>query len=209
PNKITTFDGSVEEGGPVNHKKILISPHGNGTHTECFGHISPDPEASIYACLKGHLFFAQLISLPVREQQGDRLLLLEDLQNKMAKPSPEALIIRSLPNLLEKKHFQYSGSNPPYLEAELCAFLAEQNIEHLLVDIPSVDREEDEGKLNAHKSFWGYPERTRKEATITELIFVDPEIPDGLYLLNLQVISLNLDVSPSKPVIYPIYKSQN
>ena len=76
--------------------------------------------------------------------------------------------------------------------------------QHLLLDLPSVDREEDAGQLLAHHAFWQYPAQPRREATITELIFVPNEIADGLYLLNIQITSLELDASPSKPVLYAL-----
>ena len=34
------FTGSVAEGGSVNFRNIAFNPHGNGTHTECLGHIT-------------------------------------------------------------------------------------------------------------------------------------------------------------------------
>ena len=75
-------------------------------------------------------------------------------------------------------------------------------MQHLLLDLPSVDREEDAGLLLAHHAFWCYPAQPRCAATITELIFAPDEVEDGLYLLNIQVTSLVLDASPSKPVLY-------
>ena len=36
------FLGSVAEGGGVNFRNVTFNPHGNGTHTECLGHISPE-----------------------------------------------------------------------------------------------------------------------------------------------------------------------
>lgn len=75
---------------------------------------------------------------------------------------------------------------------------------HLLIDLPSVDKEHDGGKLTAHKTFWNYPKAPRKEATITEMIFVPNAVKDGLYLLNLQVAPFENDASPSRPVIYPL-----
>ena len=36
------FLGSVAEGGAVNFRNVTFNPHGNGTHTECLGHISPE-----------------------------------------------------------------------------------------------------------------------------------------------------------------------
>jgi hypothetical protein len=38
------------------------------------------------------------------------------------------------------------------------------------------------------------------------MIFVPNEIKDGLYLLNLQIPSMNLDAAPSKPVLYQLNK---
>ena len=89
-------------------------------------------------------------------------------------------------------------------------FIREMGIQHLLIDLPSVDREEDEGKLLAHKAFWNVKdvynlnEDARLNCTITEMIFVDNTIPDGSYILNLQIASFENDASPSKPILYKI-----
>ena len=201
--RIGSFVGSVAEGGCTNYQRVHVTPHGNGTHTECYGHISPDPEATIYNCLKKFLFVAQLISVkPQTQHNGDLVVLLEDLKPHFSAEKPEALIIRTLPNQETKQTAQYSGTNPTYLEPALAQFLVENGVEHLLVDLPSVDREEDNGELLAHHAFWQYPHKTRQNATITELIFVPDSVADGLYLLNIQITSLTLDASPSKPVLY-------
>ncbi|MEM6800833.1 MAG: cyclase family protein, partial [Bacteroidota bacterium] len=120
------------------------------------------------------------------------------------------LIIRTLPNTLDKLSKDYSGSNPPYLHFEAMDFLLEQGVEHLLIDLPSVDREQDEGVLAAHNIFWGLNkpkeiQDRRKNCTITEMVYVDNEIEDGFYLLNLQIAPFPLDASPSKPMIYQLY----
>ena len=71
-----------------------------------------------------------------------------------------------------------------------------------------MDREEDEGKLLAHKAFWNVKDvnnlndDARMNCTITEMIFVDDEIQDGNYILNLQIASFENDASPSKPILY-------
>ncbi|KAA9340105.1 cyclase family protein [Adhaeribacter soli] len=207
--RIGSFVGSVAEGGCTNYQRVHVTPHGNGTHTECYGHISPDPEATIYNCLKQFLFVAQVISVvPKKQENGDLVVMLEDVKPKFSAEQPEAIIIRTLENAESKKTAQYSGTNPTYLEAALAEFLVQSEVKHLLVDLPSVDREEDGGELLAHHAFWQYPENTRKNATITELIFVPDEIKDGLYLLNIQITSLTLDASPSKPVLYVLDEIQ-
>jgi kynurenine formamidase len=117
----------------------------------------------------------------------------------------EALILRTLPNNPQKQTRNYSGTNPPYLSAALTKALAQAGISQLLVDLPSVDREEDDGQLSAHKTFWGLDQgEIRRNNTITELIYVPASVPDELYLLNLQVMNLANDAAPSRPIVYPL-----
>jgi len=202
PFRAGEFVGDVNQGGSCNVMDIFFNPHGNGTHTECVGHISKE-RYTINQCLQTFFFFAKLISVkPVRED-GDLLIRREQLENALPEEKPEALIIRTIPNGTEKLNFQYSGTNPAYLHAEAALFLRESGIKHLLLDLPSVDREDDGGKLMAHHAFWNYPSATRLDATITELIFVPDEIPDGNYFLNIQIASFENDASPGKPVLYP------
>lgn len=198
-----SFTGSVLAGAPVNFFNVFLNPHGNGTHTECMGHIS-DRGYTINNCLKKFHFMARLLSItPEQLPGGDMMITADALTRAMQGMEPvEALIIRTQPNDNDKRTRQYSGTNPPYLEAAAAAWMAQNGIKHLLIDLPSVDRESDGGALAAHKAFWQYPEEDRLDCTITELIFVPNEISDGLYLLNLQIASFELDASPSKPVIY-------
>ncbi|MBT9392072.1 cyclase family protein [Hymenobacter sp. NST-14] len=208
--RVGDFVGSVAAGGSTNYQRVHITPHGNGTHTECYGHISAEPGATLNRCLRRFLFVARLVSVQPRPQpNGDEVVMLADVQRELeggpaAAVRPEALILRTLPNHRAKRTRHYSGTNPTYLEPALAEYLAQQHIEHLLLDLPSVDREEDGGRLLAHHAFWQYPHATRQAATITELIFVPDAVEDGLFLLNLQITSLELDASPSKPVLYEV-----
>jgi kynurenine formamidase len=199
--------GKVAAGSSTNFNSIFFNPHGHGTHTECLGHITRD-FYSINQCLKQFFFTAELISV-VPEPIGDDLVLsLEQIQKALIGKQTEALIIRTLPNELDKKHRKYSNTNPPYLSAAAATYIKNAGIQHLLIDLPSVDREEDEGKLEAHKAFWNVKntievnQDARFQATITELIFVDDTIKDGSYILNLQIASFENDASPSKPILY-------
>lgn len=198
------FVGSVREGGSVNYQRLTLTPHGNGTHTECYGHISADG-ATLNQCLTNFHFVAEVITVkPEESESGDLIITRKAILEKVKIPSVKAILIRTLPNVDSKKTQHYSGTNPPYLDYSVTAHLAEQGIEHLLIDLPSVDRESDEGRLLAHKAFWQFPERIRKNCTITELIYIPDHIQDGLYLLNLQITSLEMDASPSKPVLYKL-----
>ncbi|KGE88919.1 cyclase family protein [Phaeodactylibacter xiamenensis] len=199
------FIGSTQEGGPVNFLTVRLTPHGNGTHTECVGHIAKETY-TINQCLQQFHFPGQLISVfPTKTDEGDRVIYREQLEALLgAHPPTTALIIRTLPNDDLKMITNYSGANPPYLHHEAISYLVERGVEHLLLDLPSVDREEDGGQLLGHRAFWQYPEAPRAHCTITELIYVNNSIRDGLYLLNLQVASFEIDASPSKPVLYAL-----
>jgi arylformamidase len=206
PVKMDGFIGEVAKGGSVNFRNITFNPHGHGTHTESYGHISPDIFPVNKALRKFH-FSAYLYSLPVHTtENGDRIIRTQDLLNAHPEnmPWPEACLIRSLPNNNTKLTQVYTESNPPYLETSLLKLLADKNVEHLLLDLPSVDREVDGGALAGHKAFWNYPENPRKLATITELAFFPDTIPDGWYLLNLQTANFENDATPSRPVIYEL-----
>jgi kynurenine formamidase len=115
------------------------------------------------------------------------------------------LIVRTLPNDDRKLRRQYSSTNPPYINEEAIQWMVKHDIDHLLVDLPSVDKEQDGGKLLAHKSFWQFPFNIRRKATITELIYVPNHIRDGYYLVNLQYYPFPMDASPSRPLIYALH----
>lgn len=202
--RLGDFVGSIKEGGNVNYQHVSITPHGNGTHTECYGHISDDEEALLTNCLNRYHFIARLITVATTTIDGDEVVSLADYEKSLGDNLPEAIIMRTLPNGAEKKTYKYSGDNPSYLDPSITKHMADHNILHLLLDLPSVDREEDEGRLTAHKNFWDIDGAIRKECTITELIYVPDTVADGLYLLNLQTPNMAIDAAPSRPVIYPL-----
>lgn len=200
-----TFIGSVEQGGACNCTIITVAPHGAGTHTECVGHISQGKH-SINSMLRCFHFPAYLMSVePELRPNGDYIITKKSLENALANaPSTPALVLRTLPNTPDKQHRIYSGANPAYLATEAMEYIVQREIYHLLLDLPSVDREEDGGMLSAHRIFWCGDNPERERATITEMIYVDESIPDGLYLLNLQIAPLESDATPSKPVLYTL-----
>jgi len=209
PVKFGDWIGKVSEGSSTNFNNIFFNPHGHGTHTECLGHITRD-FYSINQCLKQFFFKAELISITPEDINSDLVITKNQIERALNGKTPEAIIIRTLPNSESKKHKNYSKTNPPYLAEEVAIFIREIGIQHLLIDLPSVDREEDEGKLLAHKAFWNVKDvnnlndDARLNCTITEMIFVEDTIQDGSYILNLQIASFENDASPSKPILYKI-----
>ncbi len=195
--------GRVSEGGSVNFNNIFFNPHAHGTHTECFGHISKEFH-SVNDSLKTFFFLAEVITVRPDRIGGDQVIPEESISKALNGSTPQAIVIRTLPNLITKKTKHWSNTNWPYLHENAAIFLRKIGVKHLLIDLPSVDREQDEGKLLAHRAFWEYPKNPRIDCTITEMIYVPEFIEDGSYLLNLQMASFGNDASPSKPVLYKI-----
>ena len=197
--------GDVNKGGSVNFRTVTFNPHGNGTHTECVGHISKE-FYTINRSLQRFFFIAELVTvLPDQLDNGDFVITGAQLSKLVGSARPEAIVIRTLGNGTGKLTMNYSNTNPPYLLRDAIEFLNRLGVEHLLIDMPSIDREVDGGRLEAHHAFWDYPGETRLEKTITEFIYVPNEVPDGTYLLNLQIAPFENDASPSKPVLYKVF----
>lgn len=205
------FTGDVNLGGSVNFRNIALNPHGNGTHTECVGHISKE-FYSLNQCLKSFHFFAGVITVTPIEHKNEKfnetdLIITGEMLKKAyerldAIENIKAIVIRTYPNDKEKLRRQYSNSNPPYLTDDAMEWINAMGFDHLLIDLPSVDRELDHGKLSTHHLFWDYPKNPQLRKTITEMIYVPDEVADDIYFLNIQITSLENDASPSKIMLY-------
>jgi kynurenine formamidase len=145
---------------------------------------------------------------------GDLLITRQAIETKWPATTPfssRALVIRTLPNGTEKQWRDYTDRTPPYLSREAAELLIDRGIEHLVVDLPSIDRAHDEGRLTAHRIFFGLPretvalaQATRPRSTVTELAYIPDDVSDGPYLLELQVPALGGDAVPSRPLLYPL-----
>ncbi len=202
------FDGEkikVSEGAVVNFNNIHFNPHSHITHTECVGHITKDVH-SVNKNLKYFIFLAEVVTIAPLFHNGDFLIGVKQLRTALRNKKRDAIVIRTLPNLDEKKSMKYSNTNPTYLSEKAAIYLREKGIKHLLIDLPSVDKEKDGGKLLSHNAFWNTAGKLRMDATITEFIYVPNEVEDGEYLLNLMIAPFENDATPSKPILYKINK---
>ncbi len=207
PVKINNWTADVSQGAAVNFNTIVFNPHAHGTHTECVGHISPNKE-SLNQELNNFFFISKLISICPKKKNKDRVITKKMIQELVKKEDKiNTLVIRTFPNTKQKLSKNYTNTNPPYLLKDAIDYMVGLGVKHLLIDLPSVDKEKDGGKILGHKSFWGYPSRKRKGCTITELIFVKNSIKDGYYLLNLQFVPFENDASPSRPLLFKFEKS--
>jgi kynurenine formamidase len=185
PVRTEQFLGSVAEGGAVNFRDVYFNPHGHGTHTENVGHII-DTDVPVVRSIGSSHYMAKLVTVELRRKdsskdaeqdsakdvsqdaeqdsskdvsqdasQGDWVVDEESLEGFDL--NVEALIIRTEPNDHSKCTRQYSGTNFPYLTLGAMQRIVDAGVQHLLVDLPSVDREEDGGALATHHLFWNVP----------------------------------------------------
>ena len=203
PVKDGEWTASVKDGACINFNNISFNPHAHGTHTECVGHIT-ERVHSVNQNLTQFFFLAEVITIAPEMLNGDFVISLKQLKFAIGNKKREAIVIRTIPNTKEKLTAQYSHTNPPYLMEEAAIYLREKGVKHLLIDLPSVDKEKDECQLLAHNAFWNTKGKLRMDATITEFIYVPNQVLDGAYFLNLQIAPFENDASPSKPILYEI-----
>ncbi|MFO0390120.1 MAG: cyclase family protein [Alphaproteobacteria bacterium] len=233
--KAGDFTGNVHAGGSCNCDYITFSPHLHGTHTECVGHIVREAVA-VHEVLQDAFIAAQLVSItPVKAAscnetyapalRPDDLVItqsviaskISDFARQSSKQKLDCFVADAPRNddntaLIIRTAWKH-GSTPAFFTIEAMEYIAQQGVQHLLVDMPSIDRLDDEGKLTNHHIFWGIAQGSHSLAgkppspkTVTELIFAPSVLPDGHYMLNLQVAAFASDATPSRPILYEIIK---
>lgn len=205
PVRMEGFVGSVAEGGSVNFRNITFNPHGHGTHTECLGHITKEVY-SVNDSLTQFIMPALVFTVTPENHGSDQKITANCLKGIEQYLGVDALLIRTVPNSPDKINKNHTETNWPYLTEDAAKFIVESGFKHFLIDLPSVDKEKDNGKLTAHKTLFGIPNNIRKNHTITETIFVPDFVVDSLYVLNLQLANIENDAAPSRPVLYAIEK---
>ena len=225
PYRAGSFVGDVRQGGSCNCDTVRLTPHLNGTHTECVGHIA-HARLALYGILQDTLIPATLVTvapMPALESEDtyDPGLRLEDnlitraaLEQTLSRRNAaflESVVIRTTPNERTKITRNYDKTPPAFFSIEAIRYLVALGVEHLVTDLPSIDRLEDEGKLTNHHIYWDVPlghHPTEHDVisfrTITELVYAPDSIPDGEYLLNLQIAPFDADASPSRPILYEL-----
>jgi kynurenine formamidase len=217
------FSGRVSGGASCNASTLSLTPHCDGTHTEAVGHLTREPY-NVRDVVPAGFLSALLLSVAPEPAASaaegtrpppratDLLITRRALATAwpLALPfTPVALIIRTLPNNDRKRHRDYTQEPAAFLSLPAATYLVERGIEHLVLDVPSADRADDEGELAAHRVFFGLDPgeqalaaARRPQCTITELAFVPDALRDGAWLLQLQIPALAGDALPSRPLLY-------
>lgn len=228
PMQAGGFIGDTEQGGSCNVNELNINPHCNGTHTETIAHIC---DMSGQLSLKiSDIYILPLmpcVVISIAPEHGltssdeytpafneiDKIIsriALEQALNSYEDGQLQCLVIRTLPNNHDKCQQNYNNDNqPPFFSREAILYLNERGVEHLVVDLPSLDRLHDSGLLTCHHLFWQVIEGAHQASpnslinkTITELAFISDDITDGFYFISLQTPAFNNDAAPSRPVLY-------
>jgi kynurenine formamidase len=219
--------GDTRRGGSCNFEEYKFIPHCNGTHTECVGHITNE-RITIQDSLKDTFIPATLVTVQpenaldsedtysVKFGNEDKLITKKMLENALRNTDEnflQGLIIRTLPNDESKRMRTYIENSSPYFSLEAMHFIAKKKVKHLLVDLPSIDRTFDEGRLSNHRIFWNLEEGSFQAVeqsltynTVTEMVFVPSFVKDGNYILNLQIAPFVSDASPSRPILFGVFE---
>jgi len=215
----TTY--SVIAGAGCNVIEISMNIHCTGTHTECVGHLLENP-GDVGMVLKDIIIPALLITVDPNSfidteelyhcsvNNSELVISSKSIHKEVEKwkeHQPKALIIRTTPNTEEKKYYQYTMNPPPFFTNDALKNITNLGIEHLVVDLPSIDRISDNGILGNHRIFWGDGKNAKGEVnsdstkTITELAFITDDVLDGFYFLNIQLPHFECDAAPSRPIL--------
>jgi kynurenine formamidase len=220
PLQVGTFNGDVARGASCNCHSITLVPHCNGTHTESVAHLTrerlllgeivplqPLPALLLSIAPVGAEDTAETADPP--PQPGDRLLTARGIAaawepHRAQRPAARVLVLRT-GDALDAR------GEAPYLSLEALQLVVARGIEHLVVELPSVDRGEDQGRLAGHRLFFGLPagstrlaDAQRPHATITELACVPAECVDGPCAVQLQLAPWSGDAVPSRPVLFAL-----
>ncbi len=220
PLSVGNFTGSVHSGASCNCHRVSLTPHCNGTHTEGVAHLTADG-APPSRWVPIEPLRAILLTVPIERVQSGAALkessspapqVGDELVTRNALCSAWTQSLRKAPLvlLLRTTGGRNGLENPPYLTAEAASEVVARGIEHLLVELPSVDRTDDQGKLTAHRIFFGLPaearsaqQATRAHCSITELAQIPNQIPDGPCAVQLQLAPWTGDAVPSRPLWLP------
>ncbi len=223
------FMGDTQQGGSCNVEEYSLIAHCHGTHTECVGHIV-NQCISIQKILQDAFIPATLITVSpekaatssesyIPEKQSEDVMITEnkvrDALKSQNKDFLRGLIIRTLPNDNSKMSRDYNQHPAPFFSIEAMRFIVNIGIKHLLVDIPSVDRANDEGRMNCHHLFWGVEtggkdidEKNPSKKTITEMVYIPDSAMDGHYFVNIQIPSFVSNAAPSRPILFKAEESK-
>jgi arylformamidase len=227
PKQFANFVGDTAKGGSCNVAEVTIVPHCHGTHTESVSHVcddlfspadcvGPEPLLAVVLSVSGVPCESVSERVPPQAVSSDMIITAAEVQRAMdclpqPPASPAALILRCSSALPGNEPSASTQSPAIYLSMDAMTWIRQREFQHLLVNLPSIDRADDGGALACHRIFWDLPANghdvggsTRRKCTITELLRIPDEAAVGFYLLLIQIPAWHLDAAPSRPLLLPL-----
>jgi arylformamidase len=221
------FVGDVRRGGSCNCESHTLTPHADGTHTEGPGHLlaarvpvqAPVPvQLAVLVRVQPRLLDDSVDDVSGNHRHDDRVVdaaLLHGALERVGDTAGATALVVATATGFDVRARRYSGTNPPYLTVDAALLVRERGFQHLLVDLPSIDREDDGGLLATHRAFFDLPAGSLAAVTlplpvdvaartVTELCVVDDDVAEGRYALFLQVAPIEADAAPSRPMLAPL-----
>ncbi|MFC1492316.1 cyclase family protein [candidate division KSB1 bacterium] len=169
------FTGDVDRGGVCNVEIISSAAH-NTTHIETSAHVlsyGSDPvtvDEIPLENLSGLLYLIDLTDIPAESGNAVKWIDIEKRLLQITLPVT-MLAIKTQGSVLPED-YDFSGQDFIYMAPEAAKAVNEfrimdKKIDCLILDLPSIDRENDQGKLLAHRNYFGIPE-TGHTGTDTE-----------------------------------------
>ena len=213
--KFSGIEYNVDWGAGCSVPLVTMNIHCSGTHTETANHVIKN--APVISDITNLNFIpSQLISVTPESNSNEKYHANINENDKMITKSQlvksldsmdeflDSVIVRTIPNDEEKKSRNYNSNYHPFLSNDALHFLKNKGIKHFVIDTPSIDKFDDDGKLENHKMFFSNEDGSINKNTITELVFIPDHCLDGKYLLFIGAPNFKLDAAPSKPIIYKI-----
>lgn len=153
------FIGDVKRGGSCNVDILSYVPHGI-THLETSAHVlSPDSNPPTVKDippdrLSGVVYLVDLTALP----EETKTIPWQAVQKKLAQNKlPVRMLALKTRSSLLPQDYDFSGKDFLALSEDAAKGIHDYGIQCLLLDLPSIDPEHDEGKLLAHRAWFGLP----------------------------------------------------
>jgi arylformamidase len=211
------FEGTVARGASCNCRRVTLIPHCNGTHTESASHLTLQ-QRPLHEFLPTGPLPALLLSVPpidafASNEDSDPLPLAGDRLVTRAALLTAWRVHDACrpPVLLLRTGTTWQDAAPPFISRQLMHELAARGVEHLVTDLPSVDRLQDAGRLTAHRIFFGLPAGStdlaaarRAGCSITELARFPAQLADGPCAVQIQIPDWQGDAVPSRPLYLPL-----
>ncbi|MFC1564588.1 cyclase family protein [candidate division KSB1 bacterium] len=182
------FTGDVDRGGVCNVEVISSAAH-NLTHIETSAHVlsyGSDPftvDEIPPENLSGLLYLIDLTDIPA---EAGRAIEWSDIKERLdGLTLPVTMLaIKTGSSLMEEDH-NFSGEDFLCLSPEAAEGINNfrimvNRIGCLILDLPSIDRENDEGKLLAHRKYFGIPETGHSGADTEKRALVELAYFSGL-----------------------------